>query len=55
MDWTNNGNYLAVAGKSQEMAFKSDHSIHYTNVVNFYDDCGNLILKAKIPSHSVGS
>jgi hypothetical protein len=32
---------------------RSDHSIRYVNMVNFYNDGGNLILRSKIPCETV--
>jgi hypothetical protein len=53
MDWTNNGNLLAVAGKSKEIACRSDHTIRYINMVHFYNENGGLILRSRIPFETV--
>ena len=53
MDWTNSGNLLAVAGKSKEIACRSDHTIRYVNMVNFYNENGCLILRSRIPFETV--
>ena len=53
VDWTNNGEILAVAGKSHDMARKADHSIRYKNYAKFYTDAGNHIYSSLIPDEKV--
>ena len=53
MDWTNSGHLLSVAGKSKEIACRSDHTIRYVSMVQFYNENGNLILKSRIPFDTV--
>ena len=53
VDWTNSGEYLAVAGKLCEIPCPSDHSFRYNNAVKFYNHQGLLVFTAKIPSEKV--
>ena len=52
VDWTNSGELLAVAGKSREIAVKSNHTIRYVNDLHFYNDSGLLVYRIPIPCHT---
>ena len=53
VDWTNSGDLLAVAGKSREIAVKSNHTIRYVNGLHFYNDSGRLVYRVNIPCDTV--
>lgn len=55
VDWTNNGEMLAVAGKAKDVPSRADHSFTYVNAVKFYNDEGNLIYQVLVPSIKVRS
>ena len=53
VDWTNSGDLLAVSGKLREIANRSEHTVRYINVLQFYDESGQLLYRIKIPSEMV--
>ena len=53
LDWSNNGETLAVAGKMWEMPCQESHTFSYVNAVKLYSKTGTLLYNIRIPSENV--